>query len=114
MSSRLGLYVHIPFCQSKCSYCHFASGVFPESLIKPYFGALRREMETLPALLQRWSADGNSVSDWVIDTIFVGGGTPSLVNEREIGQVLDWIRERVRPCSCPGDHPGSESRHLDG
>ena len=92
MSLGLGLYIHIPFCQSKCSYCHFASGVFPESLIKPYFGALRREMETLPALLQRWSADGNSVSDWVIDTIFVGGGTPSLVNEQEIGQVLDWMR----------------------
>ena len=49
-------------------------------------------METLPAFLQRWSADGNSVSDWEIDTIFLGGGTPSLVNEQEIGQVLDWIR----------------------
>ena len=88
----LGLYIHIPFCLSKCSYCHFASGVFPGSLIKPYFEALRREMETLPALLQRWSANGSSASDWVIDTIFVGGGTPSLVNEQEIGQTFDWIR----------------------
>lgn len=92
MSIELGLYIHVPFCLSKCSYCHFASGVFPGSLIKPYFGALRREMEALPALLQNLNANGNSTSDWVIDTLFVGGGTPSLVDEQEIGQILAWIR----------------------
>lgn len=92
MSNQLGLYIHIPFCLSKCSYCHFASGVFPESLIRPYFGALRREMEALPGLLQRLNANGNGVADWVIDTVFVGGGTPSLVDGQEIGQTLGWIR----------------------
>lgn len=92
MSNRLGLYIHVPFCLSKCSYCHFASGVFPGSLIKPYFRALRREMEALPGILQKWNAKGSGVADWVIDTIFVGGGTPSLVDGQEIGQSLEWIR----------------------
>ena len=92
MSNGLGLYIHVPFCLSKCSYCHFASGVFSESLIKPYFGALRREMEALARLLQRLNANGNSVADRVIDTIFVGGGTPSLVDGQDIGHTLEWIR----------------------
>ncbi len=95
MSNQLGLYIHIPFCLSKCSYCHFASGVFPGSLIRPYFGALRREMEALPGLMQRLDANGNGAADWVIDTVFVGGGTPSLVDGQEIGRTLEWVRNTL-------------------
>ena len=95
MSNRLGLYIHVPFCLSKCSYCHFASGVFPGSLIRPYFVALRREMEALPGLLQRLNGEGSGIADWVIDTIFVGGGTPSLVDGQEIGQTLEWVRNTL-------------------
>lgn len=95
MSNRLGLYIHIPFCLSKCSYCHFASGVFPGSLIKPYFGALRREMEALPGLLQGSNGMGSGTADWVIDTVFVGGGTPSLVDGQEIGQTLERVRSAL-------------------
>lgn len=101
MSNGLGLYIHVPFCLSKCSYCHFASGVFPGSLIRPYFGALRREMKALPGLLQKLNADGNGVADWVIDTIFVGGGTPSLVDGQEIGQTLEWIRSTFSLAPAP-------------
>ena len=97
----LGLYIHIPFCLSKCSYCHFASGVFPGSLIRPYFGALRREMEALPGLLQRLKGKGSGIADWVIDTIFVGGGTPSLVDGREIGQTLEWVRNTLSLSPAP-------------
>ena len=101
MSNRLGLYIHIPFCLSKCSYCHFASGVFPGSLIRPYFGALRREMEALPALLRTLDADLNGADDWVIDTLFVGGGTPSLVDGQQIGQTLEWIRNAFSLAPLP-------------
>ena len=97
----LGLYIHIPFCLSKCSYCHFASGVFPGSLIKPYFGALRREMEALPGLLHKLNASGHGVADWVIDTIFVGGGTPSLVDGQMIGQTLEWVRSTLPLAPVP-------------
>ena len=97
----LGLYIHIPFCLSKCSYCHFASGVFPGSLIRPYFEALRREMEALPGLLRKLNANGNGVADWVIDTLFVGGGTPSLVDGRQIGQSLEWIRNAFSLAPVP-------------
>lgn len=91
MSIDLGLYIHIPFCLSKCSYCHFASGVFPKSLIGPYLKALRREMAGLPALLRKWDAATESVSDYLVDTVFVGGGTPSLVDEQEVGQTLESV-----------------------
>ncbi len=91
MSIDLGLYIHIPFCSSKCSYCHFASGVFPKSLMGPYLKALRKEMETLPALLRKLKPAAESVSDGFVDTIYMGGGTPSLVDEQEIGQLLEWI-----------------------
>lgn len=101
MSNRLGLYIHVPFCLSKCSYCHFASGVFPGSLIKPYFGALRREVEGLPELSQKLNAKETGAADWVIDTIFVGGGTPSLVDGREIGQALEWIRSTFSLAHVP-------------
>ena len=101
MSIDLGLYIHIPFCLSKCSYGHFASGVFSRSFIKPYFEALQREMETLPGLLRRINANGNGTADWLIDTIFVGGGTPSLVEEQEIGQTLEWIRSAYALVSVP-------------
>ena len=101
MSNYLGLYIHIPFCLSKCSYCHFASGVFPGSLIRPYFGALRREMEALPGLLRGVNANGNGVADWVVDTVFVGGGTPSLVDGQEIGQTLEWVRNTLSLAPVP-------------
>ncbi len=91
MSIDLGLYIHIPFCASKCSYCHFASGVFPESLRRPYLEALRREMGNLPTLLRELKTATESVSDCLADTVYVGGGTPSLIDEREIGQTLEWV-----------------------
>ena len=87
----LGLYVHIPFCLSKCSYCHFASGVFPRSLVGPYLKALRREMAGLPTRLREWKAAADSVSDCRVDTVYVGGGTPSLLDGPEVEQVLEWI-----------------------
>ncbi|MDE2667182.1 MAG: radical SAM family heme chaperone HemW [Acidobacteriota bacterium] len=101
MSNGLGLYIHVPFCLSKCSYCHFASGVFSGSLVRPYFGALRREMEAQARLLQRMNANGNGVSDRVIDTIFVGGGTPSLVDGQEIVKTLEWIRNTFSLAAFP-------------
>ena len=69
-------------------------------MIKPYFGALRREMEALPGLLQRLNGKGHGgTADWVIDTIFVGGGTPSLVDGQEIGQTLKSVRNSLLPRS---------------
>jgi len=76
----LGLYLHIPFCSSICSYCNFNRGLFESGLKDRYVGALEREI--------RESGAGEPA-----DTIFFGGGTPSLLDPDEIGRLVATCRE---------------------
>lgn len=91
MSTNLGLYIHIPFCSSKCNYYHFASGVFPKSLIQPYLNALKHEIEAFPIFLEKLNTTNCSISLEPVDSIYLGGGTPSLIDEKEISSILDFI-----------------------
>jgi oxygen-independent coproporphyrinogen-3 oxidase len=75
----LGLYVHIPFCSAICNYCNFNRGLFDAALKEQYVGALLREI--------RSQGDGA-----VADTIYFGGGTPSLLEPSEIAAVIDACR----------------------
>ena len=68
----LGLYLHIPFCAAICNYCNFNRGLFDAQLKVRYVEALEREI--------RRSADGSAA-----DSIFFGGGTPSLLEPEEVG-----------------------------
>jgi len=85
-----GVYIQIPFCQSKCTYCHFASGVFPRELISPYVAAvileIRRRAEIYASL-------GLAVPQESPDTIYLGGGTPSLLEPDALGRILSAVRE---------------------
>jgi oxygen-independent coproporphyrinogen-3 oxidase len=77
----LGLYVHVPFCASICNYCNFNRGLFDPAIKVRYVDALVREIEGAPAacgLGPRAAAD----------TIFFGGGTPSLLEPDEIARVI--------------------------
>ncbi len=76
----LGLYLHIPFCQKRCAYCDFYSGVFTEELMDNYLKSLTEE-------IKKW---GGEIT-LPINTIYLGGGTPSLLNER-LTAVLDCVR----------------------
>jgi oxygen-independent coproporphyrinogen III oxidase len=71
----LGLYIHIPFCSAICNYCNFNRGLFESGLKDRYLAALEREI--------RQSASGVAV-----DTVFFGGGTPSLLEPSEIGRLI--------------------------
>ncbi len=75
----LGLYLHIPFCSSICNYCNFNRGLFEPGLKDRYVAALAREIRTAGA--------GEAV-----DTIFFGGGTPSLLEPEEIARLVDACR----------------------
>src|SRR5450830_868636 len=77
----LGLYVHIPFCSSICNYCNFNRGLYDEALKTRYVQALRQEIAGAPAGLQA-------------DTIFFGGGTPSLLEPAEIASIVQSCRDR--------------------
>jgi oxygen-independent coproporphyrinogen-3 oxidase len=76
----LGLYLHIPFCASICSYCNFNRGLFDAELKAQYVAALETEI--------RRASDGSAA-----DTIFFGGGTPSLLEPEEIERLVAACRE---------------------
>ena len=69
------IYIHIPFCKSKCPYCDFASWANKEDLIEKYFDALLHEIQTK---CEVYSSHGSTQPS--IKTIFLGGGTPSLIH----------------------------------
>jgi oxygen-independent coproporphyrinogen-3 oxidase len=82
----VSLYVHIPFCQSKCSYCDFNSYAGLESLIPSYVGALLAEMGLWREPTQRTN----------VTTVFLGGGTPSLLPLAEVERIMTALRQRFR------------------
>ncbi len=85
-----GIYIQIPFCQSKCTYCHFASGVFPRELVVSYVESLVRE---ILAHADAYFAAGIALPDESPDTIYLGGGTPSLLAPEELAHILGAVHE---------------------
>lgn len=77
----LGLYIHIPFCSSKCYYCDFVSFPNLNNKIDEYIDYLIKELKDYEELLKEYS----------IKTIFIGGGTPSYIGERYIAKILEHI-----------------------
>ncbi len=79
---KVGVYVQVPFCQTKCTYCNFHTGVFSQSLYGPYVNAVCREIR-----------EHSARHDFSADTVYVGGGTPSLLDTRDLARILAAIRE---------------------
>ncbi len=90
---KLGIYVQVPFCQTKCTYCNFHTGVVASSRFAPYVEAVCREIRENKAF---YSAGGvtlpEALNDAVAETIYIGGGTPSLLDPRHLQDILDAIR----------------------
>src|SRR2546430_10596067 len=86
----LGLYVQVPFCQTKCTYCNFHTGVFSNDLYAPYVEAVCREIATYPILLRESRIA--EVPEPVVDTAYFGGGTPSLLDPAGLARGLHAIR----------------------
>ena len=78
----IGIYVHIPFCLSKCYYCDFASFANIDALIEPYIDALCEEILKNSEILSQYN----------ITTIYIGGGTPSYIDAKYIVQILDTLK----------------------
>ena len=86
----VGLYIHIPFCQTKCSYCDFNTYAGIETLLTPYIDSICTEIKL-------W---GSVIPDTDIKTIFFGGGTPSYIPEDSLGQILNTIKEEMNTTNC--------------
>jgi oxygen-independent coproporphyrinogen III oxidase len=88
MSDAVGIYISIPFCKAKCTFCNFASGVFGAERMPRYVDRLCEEMRAVRAGADRISASlGGSV-----DTVYFGGGTPSLLSATQFRQIFDALR----------------------
>ena len=84
-NSPMEIYIHIPFCIRKCDYCDFLSGPSEPEEQADYVQALLREIQAVE------EGEGRSVS-----SIFIGGGTPSVLDERLLGDILREIRNRFK------------------
>lgn len=79
---KLGIYIHIPFCDKICNYCDFTAFQGANSKIKEYVEAIKKEIEL----------KGNK--EFLIDSIFIGGGTPSFIDGEYIFEILEKVREQ--------------------
>ncbi len=79
-----GVYIHIPFCRSRCSYCDFATGMYESDLAERYVQAVASE-------ILKWSEIESPVA---VDTIYLGGGTPSLLVSAQIERILEAVHQR--------------------
>jgi len=77
----MGLYIHVPFCATKCPYCDFNTYQGIESLLEPYLEALTTE-------IQLW---GRVLSKLRVNTVFLGGGTPSYLPEHHLPRIFEVI-----------------------
>ena len=79
-----GIYIHTPFCRSRCSYCDFATGMYDSDSAARYVYALIREISS-------WKEVGDPQP---VDTIYFGGGTPSLLSVKQLELLLNAVRDR--------------------
>ena len=84
MEQTLGLYLHIPFCKSKCTYCDFYSLPHSEEKMDAYTAALIRHLEEVAPRCARQT----------VDTVYFGGGTPSYLGEKRLTQLLKTVKKR--------------------
>jgi oxygen-independent coproporphyrinogen-3 oxidase len=76
-----GIYIHIPFCKTRCSYCDFATGIYQSDVADRYVQALIAEIRKSPNLHHP------------VDTVYFGGGTPSMLSPQQIERILSTVIE---------------------
>jgi oxygen-independent coproporphyrinogen-3 oxidase len=91
----LGIYVQVPFCQTKCTYCNFHTGVVSTDRLAPYIHTVQREIADAADLLR---TAGVQIPAALVDTVYIGGGTPSLLDPALLLSLLNSIRTSF-PCS---------------
>lgn len=82
----LGIYVHIPFCKKKCNYCDFISFQNKNEIILRYIENLKKEIKQSIKL--------TNSEEYIVKTIYIGGGTPSFINSEFIIEILKEIRKK--------------------
>jgi len=108
LASALGIYIQVPFCQTKCTYCNFHTGVVSPDRYEPYASSICHEIEMSAGLLggRSFSSDISATEGGralapevsavrpVVDTVYFGGGTPSLLKPAALAQIIQALREK--------------------
>jgi oxygen-independent coproporphyrinogen-3 oxidase len=93
----LGIYVSVPFCQTRCTYCNFHTGVVATEKFAPYVDAVRAEIRGREAFYRTAGVEWDEAKEpIVVDTVYVGGGTPSLLAPVLLRGVLEEIQASFR------------------
>lgn len=81
--NKISIYIHIPFCESRCHYCDFCSSLLNRENVEKYFSYLEKEIKL----------NENFLREKIIDTVFIGGGTPSSVDGKFIARILKILSD---------------------
>jgi oxygen-independent coproporphyrinogen III oxidase len=87
-----GIYISVPFCRSKCTYCNFASGVFSPGQMGRYVDRVIEDMRTIRGYADQLGAE---IPD-AVDSIYMGGGTPSLLPPEELKKLFFALRQEFK------------------
>lgn len=88
---KLGIYIHIPFCKQKCNYCDFYSIKWDDESENKYIEAIINEIK---------SYKDNLRGNYIADTIFFGGGTPTIIKTENLRRIIDCLRDAIEIDNC--------------
>lgn len=93
----LGVYISVPFCRSKCSYCNFASGVFSREMYERYVDKVCADIARAPEIANF----SHGSFETAVDSIYLGGGTPTVLDGPQLERIFRAVRQRfdVQPDS---------------
>lgn len=83
----IGVYIHIPFCLSRCYYCDFASSIANQEQIDRYVEAVVKEIKLLATQIKY---------HYIVDTVYIGGGTPSVLSAKQLGRIVFNLRKSLK------------------
>ncbi len=93
--STLGIYIQVPFCASKCSFCNFSSRVESNTIYSDYAGAVEREIAAWPGIAPAPGIPADLLL-LPVDTVYMGGGTPTLLGAERLLGIMHALREGMR------------------
>src|SRR6266704_301213 len=86
----LGIYISVPFCKTKCSYCNFASDVFSRAVFERYVDRVCADIASAPQIVEEMGGR----NEQQVDSIYLGGGTPTVLDPRQLQRVFDAVRSQ--------------------
>src|ERR1017187_3635089 len=94
----LGVYISVPFCRTKCSYCNFASDVFSRAVFERYVDRVCADIENAPQV----ATEMGGQMEFAVDSLYLGGGTPTVLEAAQLERIFGAVRRQF------DESPGAE------